>query len=64
MNKIVPCKYCNRYEYYGKMTWLNGRCLCRSCYKEMYKDQYHREYEYSDKDGMQPTLKEYLDQES
>ena len=26
---IVICKSCNKPEYWGKMRWLNGRCMCR-----------------------------------
>lgn len=31
------------------MTWLNGKVMCRSCYKHRYAEQYGKVYPYSDK---------------
>lgn len=32
MLKIVTCKYCKHQVEYGNMIWLNGKCMCPSCY--------------------------------
>lgn len=62
MKKIIECKYCNGYEYYGKFVWLNGKMLCRDCYKEEYRTLYNKPYEWSDLDGHRPTKEEYIEQ--
>ena len=31
--EIKKCKYCNREVEYGDMIWLNGKCMCPTCYK-------------------------------
>jgi hypothetical protein len=32
MNQVVECKYCKRKTIYGELTWLNGKCMCPTCY--------------------------------
>jgi len=59
MNTIVKCKYCGRYEYYGDMRWLSGRCTCRDCYKADYETNYNKLYTWNDLDGKRPTKEEY-----
>ena len=27
------CKYCGAITEYDNMIWLNGKCMCPSCYK-------------------------------
>lgn len=63
MDKIVDCKYCGRPEYYGEMRWLNGKCMCRSCYKYEYEQEYRKPYIWDDLDGERPSLKELYKQE-
>ena len=58
MNKAIYCKYCARPEYYGEMRWLNGKCMCRSCYKREYEDYYLKPYPDNDLDGERPTIKD------
>lgn len=31
LRKVI-CKWCNRETVYGDMIWLNGKCMCLSCY--------------------------------
>lgn len=64
MMEIVVCKYCGRYEYYGEMRWLSGKCCCRACYKADYEDRNNKPYSWNDLDGHVPTAKEYEEQES
>lgn len=63
MDKIVDCKYCGRPEFYGEMRWLNGKCMCRSCYKFEYEQEYRKSYIWDDLDGERPSLKELYEQE-
>jgi hypothetical protein len=55
---IVVCKYCGNKEYYGQLTWLNGRCECRSCYKRHYREVYSFPYTWNDKDYTTEELQE------
>lgn len=32
--EIVTCKYCGEKTLYGELTWLNGKCMCPSCYQK------------------------------
>jgi hypothetical protein len=57
MNEIVTCKYCGKNEYYGEMTWLNGRCECRDCYKSHYFEVYKKIYIWRDKNYTKDELK-------
>lgn len=50
MDEIVICVYCGKNEFYGKFTWLNGKCLCRDCYKHYFEDVYGELYRWDDKD--------------
>ena len=34
LKEIVRCKKCGQNEYWGNMTWLNGKALCRDCYSK------------------------------
>jgi len=63
MKHIVKCKHCGRFEYYGEMRWLNGRCECRDCYRHHYEEIHHKRYEWNDLDGHRPTEEEYIAQE-
>jgi hypothetical protein len=63
MVRIVKCKHCGRYEYFGEMRWLNGRCECRTCYKHHREELDRRSYDYTDLDGERPTEEEFLIQE-
>lgn len=42
--KIVLCPYCGKPEYWESMTWLNGKCMCRDCYKDEYISYYGNKY--------------------
>lgn len=35
MNQIVDCKYCGKPVMWGELTWLEGKCMCPSCYKQL-----------------------------
>ena len=61
MERIVLCRHCGKPEYYGKMRWLSGRCLCRDCYRERYEEA-HGRYIWDDLDGRRPTMEEYKNQ--
>lgn len=63
MNRIQICKYCGKPEYYGKFIWLNGKMLCRDCYKKEYHRTQGKPYEWNDLDGQRPTFAEYAEQE-
>lgn len=56
MEKAIICKYCSRPEYYGEMRWLDGKCMCRSCYKAEYESLYRKPYGWDDLDGKRPNL--------
>ena len=62
--EIVICKECKKPEYWGKMRWLEGRCLCRRCYRARWGHLNQREYKWDDLDGPRPTLEEYKEQEA
>ena len=64
MKRIVICKYCNKYEFYGDMRWLSGRCLCRKCYKAEWEHENKTPYTWDDLDGPRPTKKDYEKQEA
>ena len=59
MKKIVICKKCKEYEYYGKMRWIDGKEICRACYKSDYEHKYNKTYKWNDLDGCIPTQKDY-----
>ena len=56
MNRVVICKFCNVPEYWGQMRWLNGKCLCRNCYKAAYQDTYGEPYKWNDLNGPRPSI--------
>ena len=35
LDLIVLCKHCGEPEYYIKMTWRDGKEMCRVCYKHL-----------------------------
>ena len=59
MNMIKLCKYCGEPEYYGEFRWLDGKQLCRDCYKKSYEQIYECQYTWNDLDGKRPTMEEY-----
>lgn len=61
--RIQICRYCNRPEYWEKMTYLNGKCMCRECYKAEYEATYHKPYQWDDLDGPRPTMQDFINQE-
>ena len=63
MKEIVICKHCGRPEYYGDMRWLNGKCICRACYRCDCEDRTGKLYSWNDLDGHMPTMAEYEKQE-
>lgn len=57
---ISICKYCGSPEYWGEMRWLNGKEMCRDCYRYEYEETYHKPYMWGDLDeGDRPTWEEY-----
>lgn len=60
--EIVICKHCRQPEYWGAMRWLDGRCMCRRCYKADWESRNHSVYEWNDLDGPVPTLHDYNSQ--
>ena len=64
MNEIYICKYCGKPEYWGEFIWLSGRMLCRDCYKKEWEEQHHRPCEFTNLDGVRPTMEEYERQEA
>ena len=54
--RVIKCKYCNKPEYYGEFRWLNGRQLCRSCYRVEYEHEYKEPYKWDDLDGERPSM--------
>lgn len=54
MKKIVKCKHCNKPEYWKEMRWMDGREMCRNCYKEDYKRRTGELYIWDDLDGERP----------
>ena len=63
LKKIELCKYCGKPEYYGEYRWLNGRMMCRDCYKEEYERSTGKAYTWDDLDGEHPSMIEYYRQE-
>lgn len=62
--KIELCRHCGQPEYWRKMRWKDGICMCRNCYKRDYERMNHGiPYRWDDLDGPRPTMQEYLDQE-
>lgn len=62
-NRIVLCKRCKKPEYWGKMRWLSGSCLCRDCYRSARERDTGKTYTWDDLDGQRPTEEEYNIQE-
>ena len=64
MERIVICKSCGRPEYWGKMRWWDGVCMCRDCYRDLWEKRNHGvPYRWDDLDGERPTKEEYEAQE-
>lgn len=39
LEEKVICKYCGKLSLLGEMFWLNGKCMCPTCYiKERAKE--------------------------
>ncbi len=53
--EVVSCKYCGEKEYYMDMRWLNGKQMCRDCYKNEYEEKTGELYEWDDLDGDRPN---------
>lgn len=53
MNKgeLIVCKHCGRDEWWGRMIWLSGKCMCRKCYKAEYERTHGKPYVWDDLDG-------------
>ena len=49
--ELIVCKHCGRPEWWGRMIWLSGRCMCRKCYKEDYERTHGKPYTWDDLDG-------------
>lgn len=32
LDELVICKWCGKTATWGSMIWLNGRCMCPTCY--------------------------------
>jgi len=60
MNEFVRCKHCKNLEYYGEYRWLNGRQLCRNCYKAEYQTYHGKVYEWNDLEGERPKEQERM----
>ena len=56
--RVVRCRHCNRFEYWGEMRWLNGWQLCRNCYRREYEAVNKKPYEWDDLDGPVPGAEE------
>lgn len=37
--EIVECRRCGKKEYWGMLTYINGRAVCRECAYEAWEDQ-------------------------
>lgn len=62
--EIVICKLCGRPAgVLEDMRWLNGKCMCRECYKSEYEDFYGKYYKWDDLNGTRPTMENYVCQE-
>ena len=62
--EIVYCKHCGKFEYWGEMRWLHGRCLCRNFYKDAYQQEYGEPYRWNDLEGPRPSREDYWNQEA
>lgn len=62
MTNISLCKQCGKPEYTTELRWLNGKQMCRSCYKDAFEKAYRRTYEWKDCDGERPTMDDYQEQ--
>ena len=63
-DRIMQCKRCGEYEYWGEMRWLCGKCLCRNCYRQAYEKMYQIRYRGRDLDGPRPTADDYRRQQA
>lgn len=54
MNTVVRCNYCHSPEFYGELRWLDGREMCRDCYRHEYEETEGKPYEWDDLDGERP----------
>lgn len=51
MKRAIYCKYCGRPEYYGEFRWIDGKMMCRRCYRAEWEGQNHIPYKWDDLDG-------------
>lgn len=63
-DRIVKCIYCDGYEYWGNVMWLNGRSMCRNCYVADWEKRNKRVYKWDDLRGPRPTKLDYDLQEA
>lgn len=61
--QIVICNSCKKAEYWEKMRWSSGRCLCRNCYRSIWEQENKKSYSWNDLEGKRPTIEEYKKQE-
>lgn len=54
--EVVICKSCNHLEYWGKMTWFEGKVLCRDCYIREFIKIYGRPPENIDPAEKTPSI--------
>lgn len=47
LSEIIRCKYCGQKEFWGKMSWLDSRELCRDCYSKALEN---KRYAYTPKE--------------
>lgn len=55
MKRVIKCKHCGKPEYYGEFRWMDGKMLCRDCYKAEYEKKYGHPYKWRDLDGERPN---------
>lgn len=63
MQQIVICPSCRDYEYYGKLRYLEGDSVCRSCYRRAWEHSHKKIYAWSDLDGPTPSQEDYKKQQ-
>lgn len=45
------CKYCGAITEYDNMIWLNGKCMCPSCYKREKEKERKRQLQITQEDA-------------
>lgn len=54
MKIVQKCKHCGNLEFWDEFRWLNGKQLCRNCYKKEYEHTYDKLYRWNDLEGPRP----------